>query len=293
MTDRSPLETGAGSASPPGDNLLDDFVRESAESYAAFGRARGDRVERIDGVATMVDAGSPLPFVNRVVLERPVDDHGPLLARIRAFYDEGPPTPFLLDSAWPTPDLSTSGFTRLGHPPLMMRPHGDPFPPPPPELRIERVDDDRTAFDYERALIDGYPAPMLQPMTEVTIVTPPALDAPGWHHFVGYVDGEPVASGAGYAGDRLVRVDNIATLESRTRPRLRPGADRRGRGGRPDQARDPRRERSRPGGVRAPRLRLDAADQLLDRLASGESGPVRCRSSRRARSRSRWRRRRA
>ena len=63
-------------------------------------------------------------------------------------------------------------------------------------------------------MINGYPAPMLQPMTEVTLVTPAALEAPGWHHFVGYVDGEPVACGSGYAGDRLVRVDNIATLES-------------------------------------------------------------------------------
>jgi GNAT superfamily N-acetyltransferase len=96
----------------------------------------------------------------------------------------------------------------------MVRLAGGPFPPPPRELRIVPVDDNRTAFDYERALIYGYPAPQLQPMTEVTLITPGALDAPGWHHFVGYVDGEPVASGSGYVGDRLVRVDNIATLES-------------------------------------------------------------------------------
>jgi GNAT superfamily N-acetyltransferase len=96
----------------------------------------------------------------------------------------------------------------------MLRPPGAPYPPAPPELRIERVDDDRTAFDYEHALINGYPAPQLQPMNAVTLVTPPSLDAPGWHHFVGYVDDQPVASGSGYVGDRLVRVDNIATLEA-------------------------------------------------------------------------------
>jgi GNAT superfamily N-acetyltransferase len=51
-------------------------------------------------------------------------------------------------------------------------------------------------------------------MTEVTLVTAKALDAPGWHHFVGYVDDEPVTAGSGYVGGRLVRVDNIATLDS-------------------------------------------------------------------------------
>jgi hypothetical protein len=214
MTEESELETGYGSTSPGGDNLLNDFVQESAASYAAFGAARGDRLGRVEGVVTLIDAGSPLPFINRAVLERPIDDLKTVLAHIRPFYDAGPATPFLLDSAWPTPDLSPLGFTPMGHPPLMVRPAGEPFPPGPLELRIVPVDDDRTAFDYERALIYGYPAPQLQPMTGVTLITPRALEAPGWYHFVGYVDDEPVASGSGYVGDRLVRVDNIATLES-------------------------------------------------------------------------------
>ena len=208
------LETGYGPSSPGGDNLLNDFVQESAASFAAFAAARGDRLGRVDGVVTLIDAGSPLPFINRAVLERPIDDVNTVLDHIRPFYDSGPATPFMLDSAWPTPNLRPIGFEPMGHPPLMVRSGGAPFPPAPPELRIVRVDDDRTAFDYERALIYGYPAPQLQPMTEVTLITPGALDAPGWHHFVGYVDDEPVASGSGYVGDRLVRVDNIATLES-------------------------------------------------------------------------------
>jgi hypothetical protein len=208
------LETGYGPSSPGGDNLLNDFVQESAASYAAFGAARGDRLGRVEGVVTLIDAGSPLPFINRAVLERPIVDLTTVLDHVRPFYDAGPATPFLLDSAWPTPDLGPIGFSPMGHPPLMVRLAGGPFPPAPPELRIVPVDDNRTAFDYERALIYGYPAPQLQPVTEVTLVTPRALDAPGWHHFVGYVDAEPVASGSGYVGDRLVRVDNIATLES-------------------------------------------------------------------------------
>jgi hypothetical protein len=214
MTETSALPNGYGPANPAGDNLLNDFVQESAASYAGFGRARGDRVERIAGVATLVDAGSPLPFSNRAILEQPIGDVRAVLDHIRPFYDSGSPTPFLLDSAWPTPDLEPIGFARMGHPPLMVRPAGAAFPAPPAGLRIARVDDDRTAYDYERTLIYGYPAPQLQPMTEVTLVTPAALDAPGWHHFVGYVGDEPVTAGSAYVGDELVRVDNIATLDS-------------------------------------------------------------------------------
>jgi GNAT superfamily N-acetyltransferase len=214
MTGSSELEKGYGPSSPRGDNLLNDFVQESAESYVAFGVARGDRVGRVENVASLIDAGSPLPFSNRAVLEQPIDDARTVLDHIRPFYDAGSATPFLLDSAWPTPDLGPIGFAPMGHPPLMVRAPGAPFPPAPLELRIERVDDGRSAYDYEHALIHGYPAPQLQPMNEVTLVTPKALAAPGWHHFVGYVDDQPVASGSGYVGDRLVRVDNIATLES-------------------------------------------------------------------------------
>jgi len=214
MTGAAELETGYGPSTPVGDNLLNDFVQETAVSFAAFGAARGDRLERVADVVTMVDAGSPLPFSNRAVLERPIDDIRTVLEHIRPFYDRGSATPFLLDSAWPTPDLSPIGFAPMGHPPLMLRPAGEPFPSVPAELRIVRVTDDRSAFDYETALVNGYPAPQLQPLTEVTIVTPAALTAPEWHHFVGYVDDEPVASGSAYVGTRLVRVDNIATLES-------------------------------------------------------------------------------
>jgi len=214
MTESSELETGYGAATAAGDNLLNDFVQESAASYAAFAAARGDRIERVENVVTLIDASPSLPFTNRAILERPIDDEHEVLGRVQTFYDAGPATPFLLDSAWPTPDLGPLGFTRVGHPPLMLRPAATPFPPPPAELRIVAVDDERRAFDFEHVLVYGYPVPQLQPMTDVTVMTPTSLDAPGWKHFVGYVDDEPVACGSGFVGDRLVHIDNIATLEA-------------------------------------------------------------------------------
>ena len=48
--DANALEIGLRpGAHPPGDNLCNDFQQETARSFAELARARGDRVERIDG----------------------------------------------------------------------------------------------------------------------------------------------------------------------------------------------------------------------------------------------------
>src|SRR5262249_13047445 len=113
-----------------------------------------------------------------------------------------------------TPDLRPDGLQLMGHPPLMLRTKSDPPPPPPTDLTIVRVHDAQTAGDMERTLVEGYPAPQFQPFSGVRLYVPEVFDADGWHHFVGYADGGPVAAGSCYVGDRLLRVENIATLGS-------------------------------------------------------------------------------
>jgi GNAT superfamily N-acetyltransferase len=212
MTDNEPLASGYGPDTPPGDTLWNDFQQETARSFAELGRARGDRVERIAGELTMTDASTPLPFHNRAVLECPIDDVARTVEQLRGFYGAAGEGPFLFDSAWPTPDLRSHGFTLMGHPPLMARPAGQPLPESPPELRIVRVEDADTAADLERTLIDGYPAPMLAPFERVRLFTPAALEARGWHNFVGYLDDRPVVAGSSYVDRQLLRVENIAAL---------------------------------------------------------------------------------
>jgi hypothetical protein len=211
MSEEQPLESGYGPEAPVGDNLMNDFQQETARSYLDLAIARGDRNARVAGVVTHTDAKMALPFWNRAVLEQPMTSADQIVPTLRDFYgNEGPP--FLLDSAWPTPDLRAHGFVLMGHPPLMLRPAQLPLPAAPPELRIERVDAAH-ASDLERTLIDGYPAEPMQPFTSVRLFTPSVFDAPGWRHFVGYVEGEPVVAGSSYVGDRLLRVENIATLD--------------------------------------------------------------------------------
>jgi hypothetical protein len=211
MSDDDPLETGYGPTTLAGDNLTNDFQQETARSYLNLAIARGDRTTRMPDVVTMTDAGMPLPFWNRAVLEQPIAAVDQIVPTLREFFGrEG--LPFLFDSAWPTPDLRAHGFALMGHPPLMVRPAGLALPPAPPELHIARVDADHAA-DIERTLINGYPAEPMQPFERVRMFTPATFAAPGWQHFVGYVDDEPVVAGSSYVGDRLLRVENIATLD--------------------------------------------------------------------------------
>jgi hypothetical protein len=212
MAEEHELESGYGHRAPAGDNLCNDFQQETARSYLELAWARGDATERIEGIVSMTDAALPLPFWNRTVLEQPITTADQIVPTVRRFYGDGSPHPFLFDSAWPTPDLRDHGFALMGHPPLMLRPAHTALPDPPPELRIERVTGAAGARDLEQTLIEGYPAPQLQPFTDVTMFTPATFSAPGWHHFVGYVDGRPVAAGSCSVGERLLRVENIATL---------------------------------------------------------------------------------
>jgi GNAT superfamily N-acetyltransferase len=211
MPDGEGLESGYGASTATGDNLCNDFQQETARSYLDLARSRGDRTSRIAGTITMTDAATPLPFWNRAVLEQPMHDPGDVLGALADFYGASGPM-ILLDSAWPTPDLRAQGFTLMGHPPLMVRQPDTPLPPAPAELGIVRVTDASGAADLEHTLVDGYPAPQLQPFRGVKLMTDGALNALGWHHFVGYVDDRPVAAGSSYVGDRLLRVENIATL---------------------------------------------------------------------------------
>jgi hypothetical protein len=213
MSDHEELESGYGASAPAGDNLCNDFQQEVAQSYLALAQSRGDRGTRIAGTLTMTDARSVLPFWNRAVLEQPIANTQAIMSALADFYGASGPM-LLFDSVWPTPDLSKQGFVLMGHPPLMYRPPNTPLPPAPSELRIRRVDDAAAAADFERTIVDGYPVPQLQPFQGVDLMSDGAVRAPGWQHFVGYVDEQPVATGSSYVGEKLLRVENISTLDT-------------------------------------------------------------------------------
>ena len=159
------LETGYGLATPPGDNLCNDYAAGIAEGFLALGQARGDRVVADDPDVAMVDGGSASLFGNVALLRRPIDAAAwpALTARIHAHFEGHPGGGFLLFSAWPTPDLRHDGLTRFGHPPLMLRPPAPLVDEPVDGLELRRVLDADTARDWESTLVRGYPLAELDP----------------------------------------------------------------------------------------------------------------------------------
>jgi GNAT superfamily N-acetyltransferase len=209
------LETGAGPATPPGDNLCNDYAQGLAEGFAALAEARGDRID-VDDTAAMGDGGSASLFGNVAVVRRPVDESAwPALAqRMQAFYRGRPGGSFLVFSAWPTPDLRPFDFGRVGHPPLMFRPPAPVTDEPIDDFEIRPVADAASARDWEDALVHGYPEPALQPFEAGCFLPERALAAPGWRHWVGYLSGQPVGTASALVGDHHVDVEFISTLES-------------------------------------------------------------------------------
>jgi hypothetical protein len=209
------LESGYGPDAPRGDNLLNDFAQGEAEAFAELGRARGDRVQEDDEFALMMsDGGSPTLFGNVVVLRRPLLEHEwPLAARtMHEFFAASEGGAFMTFCAWPTPDVRELGFGAVGHPPLMLRPPGPDATPLPDGFEVHTVTDAAMAAQYERTLVVGYPVPEIDPDATGNFINPDATAAPRWRHYLGLLDGAPVATGAAFVDDDHVHVEFISTL---------------------------------------------------------------------------------
>jgi ribosomal protein S18 acetylase RimI-like enzyme len=195
---------------------LSQWPRISAHNLAHLweypAQAPGQRRMRWEDVWA-ADAGSACAYLNSATLQRPITDQqtADLVQRLEAFYAGGTGGPWLLWSAWPTPDLQAHGMSLVGHPPLMVRLSGDSAVPFSPDLRIVEVGDDAQLRDFERVFVDAYPIPELQPYGAQRIFDSRILGAP-FHAWVGYVDASPVAVAATYVGEHAVGVYMVATL---------------------------------------------------------------------------------
>jgi hypothetical protein len=211
------LETGCGPDTPRGDNLLNDFVQGEADAYAELALARADCVVEDSTFGLMLsDGGSASVFGNVAVLRRPLaDTEWPAAARrMHQFYADQPGGSFLVFSGWPTPDIHALGFGAIGHPPLMLRPPAPTLAPLPEGFEIHPVIDSRTAAQFERVMVLGYPVPELDPDVAGGIIGVTPTKAPHWRHFVGYIHDEPVATGSAFVDERHVHVEFISALET-------------------------------------------------------------------------------
>ena len=120
------LESGAGASTPPGDNLCNDYAQGLAEGFGALAEARGDRIDaRRHGGARRRRVAVAVRQRGRDPPARSTNRPGRRWRRGCGPSTRGRPGgSFLVFSAWPTPDLRSLDFGRVGHPPLMFRPPG-------------------------------------------------------------------------------------------------------------------------------------------------------------------------
>lgn len=202
-------------APPPAPALTDvDAWRAMSASNLALQwehipRAAGKRWVRWDGLWA-ADAASKSLYPNSATLLRPLADldAGEVVTRLDTFYAGDTGGPWMLWSAWPTPDLKPYGMFFAGYPPLMVRLPGKALPET--SLRIVEATDAAALRDFDEALIKGYPISELA-FPHDRFSDERALGGP-MHFFVGYQGDRPVSCAASYVGEREVGVYMVATL---------------------------------------------------------------------------------
>jgi GNAT superfamily N-acetyltransferase len=147
---------------------------------------------------------------NPVVLQQPLTDAAGLLAEIGSLFPRH--VPYLLLSAWPTPDLSPYGLHLLGHPPLMVRFPGGRDPSRVDDhVEVREVHDAEDLARAERVLVEGYPMPDLEPLAAGDLLGASILDR-DTRVWLGLVDGEPAAVAAAHHAAGVTLVEYVAVL---------------------------------------------------------------------------------
>lgn len=199
------LTTGWEPDLPADDTLVRQAVLAHASWPLAVASALGRPVRRTPRWAggRLGDHGD---LTNPVLLLQPLEDPAEVLAEIGALIPAH--VPYVLISAWPTPDLTPAGLTLLGHPPLMAR-----FPAPPPAssrpgVEVREVTDAEDLATAEWVLIEGYPMPTMR----TGEVFGPGLLGGATRVWLGLVDGEPAAVAVGHVSAGVTLVEYVAAL---------------------------------------------------------------------------------
>lgn len=186
-----------------------------ALQFECIPRSMGKPWERWVG-AWAADAKLPAAYPNSATMLRPLaaQEAADMVASLDQFYaDENVSGPWMLWSAWPTPDLTPYGMREAGQTPLMVR-----LPSPVPVatatgLRIVEANTESDLLDVDYVMIHGYPIPELT-FPNDRITDRRAFGGP-LRFFVGYEGDEPVSCAMSCIGEREVGIYAVATLPNK------------------------------------------------------------------------------
>lgn len=190
----------------------DSIVRQAVLVHASWAVAQASNIgrpwrDRPDWAGG--HAGDRGAMTNWVIVKQPLLDLGQVIDQVHTLFPRD--VPYLLVSAWPTPDLTPHGLRLVGHPPLMFRAPSPATERPPADLDVRWVSDAGELADAERVLVDGYPMPELQPFTPGTVYAPPLLETTT-RVVVVYDDGVPIATAAAHSAHGVTLVEGVAVV---------------------------------------------------------------------------------
>lgn len=219
-----------------GDSGWEAARPEMARAVEANLHAFGEEFERLDGVETyrgedvqwcLTDVAFPLfnaVFDIHFTAEAADRSIAAILARAR---QRGVSVLWWTGPSSTPPDLGerliAAGLRSGGAAPGMamrLDALGDP-PPVPPNVAIERVTDERALLDWCRVATEGFEMPdsAEAPLYELS-VTAALAPHPSIHHYLGRLEGRPVACSSLYYGGGAAGVYNVATLPAARRKGL-------------------------------------------------------------------------
>lgn len=204
------LTTGWEPDLPPDDTLLRQAVLVHASWPTAVAAAAG-RPWRSGPTWAGGWIGDRGALTNPVILMQPLTRPEEVLADIGTLFPSH--VPYLLVSAWPTPDLRPHGLGLVGHPPLMVRVPGPGPKAAPPGIEVREVHGAEDLAVAERILVEGYPMPELEPLTPGDLLDPTLLQ-PSTRVWTAWSDGAPVAVAAAHHHAGVTLVEFVATLPS-------------------------------------------------------------------------------
>lgn len=198
------LATGWDPGTAEGDSVVHDYVSTLTKRLTRAAAVTDGRIHETAD-ALFVDCRSDYVFDNIVVCRGPLDDASlHRTASVGSEFFDGVSGWSLLCFGHRV-DLGRHGLDVIGHPPLMFRPRGGISPPRPEGLEIVSVDDLGTLGDFESTLVDAYPLPRR------SAVVDPRLLRHGLRAWVGYLDGEPVATAGSFTSNGTTEIEWVST----------------------------------------------------------------------------------